>query len=428
NDTVDIPLIQLLGCRLMAGQTSNGGWGYSTWHSSGDEARMRSAMQPKNLSVVNPGRQPDPNAPPTKPPQLHPEAQKIADAVRSGYRSPSVTRGVNSDDNSNTQFAIVGLWCAQKRGVPAYAAFKRIENRFLRSQSPSDHGWGYGHSEMSSTPSMTCAGLIGLAAAAASKPEKVEPVKPTGPPKEKRPEDEDSFFNPPASGGGTDPDIAPEPKTEEQVKEENGPRDNAIKMGLTQIGRLLKGNANAAAGPAGGGWGGVTDLYFFWSLERVGVAFGLETIGDVDWYEWGVAKILPTQQGDGSWHGSYSNEATTCFAILFLKKTNFVSDLSRALKGKVKDPGAAELRGSRGGPLGLNAAGSASAVRSPTAGGAPGAALPPGVTAVGMNPAEAIAEELVVVPEAEWLTKLRVTKESKGAQFTLGIAMAIGRL
>ncbi|MGL4424238.1 MAG: HEAT repeat domain-containing protein, partial [Gemmataceae bacterium] len=126
--------------------------------------------------------------------------------------------------------------------------------------------------------------------------------------------------------------------------------------------------------------------------------------------------------------GSYSNEATTCFAILFLKKTNFVSDLSRALKGKVKDPGAAELRGSRGGPLGLNAAGSASAVRSPTAGGAPGAALPPGVTAVGMNPAEAIAEELVVVPEAEWLTKLRVTKESKGAQFTLGIAMAIGRL
>ena len=186
-----------------------------------------------------------------------------------------------------------------------------------------------------------------------------------------------------------------------------------------------KAKGNGGAGSLGGeGWGGVGDLYFMWSLERVGVAYGLETIGDVDWYEWGATKILASQKSDGSFEGNYSVQAATAFAVLFLKKTNFVADLSRTLKNKVKDPGAAEMRGSRGG---MNAGGSREAMRKEGE-PSPSGPLPPGVTAVGVNPSEAIAEELTNATDKEWLGRLRSVKENKGGQYTYGLAIAIGRL
>src|SRR5207248_1451542 len=55
------------------------------------------------------------------------------------------------------------------------------------------------------------------------------------------------------------------------------------------------------------------DYYFLWSLERVGVAYGLDTIGKKDWYRWGAEMLLVAQNPDGSW----GNDVDTCFALLF---------------------------------------------------------------------------------------------------------------
>jgi hypothetical protein len=448
NDPSDVPLIQLLGCRLLAGQNAAGGWTYQAWNGTGDDAGIRKRVGVKDPKLIRPEPRPDPNAPPPTPPKLHPDADKIYRAVRAGARTVPGLGTYAGDDNSNTQFAIVGLWVAQRRGVPCGAAFRAIDARYMRSQSPTDHGWSYNATAGHSTPSMTCAGLLGLAVAAAHEAGRLPGDRAdagAAPAQPNRPKDDDPFFNPPTGKGGGDPD-APPPEEEEQEegrKKTNPFRDAAIKRGLEAIGRLLKG-AGAGRGPAGGeaavgpgglgaaGWGGITDLYFFWSLERVAVAFGLDTIGEVDWYSWGAAQILKMQAADGSWAGNYQTEATTAFAILFLAKSNFVTDLSARIKGKVKDPGVAELKGERGGVLGLKASGSAEAVRTPGSTG-PANAAPgqgPGDLAqvVGQTMADKVAAGLVKATDKQWPTRLQQAKDEKGGQYTAALVAAAAQL
>ena len=89
--------------------------------------------------------------------------------------------------------------------------------------------------------------------------------------------------------------------------------------------------------------GGKT-YYFLWSLERVAVALDLDTLGGKDWYGWGSEVLLANQAADGSWHGEYAGPVDTCFALLFLKRTNLTADLTAGLKGKTHDPGAITLK------------------------------------------------------------------------------------
>ena len=83
----------------------------------------------------------------------------------------SRTRGDLWDDNSNTQFGILGTWVARRNGVPVEAALDRIENRFVGRQNPRTGGWAYsGLTGGPGSPSMTCCGLLGLATAPARVP------------------------------------------------------------------------------------------------------------------------------------------------------------------------------------------------------------------------------------------------------------------
>ena len=79
---------------------------------------------------------------------------------------------------------------------------------------------------------------------------------------------------------------------------------------------------------------GGKSYYFFWSLERVGVILDQDKIGGHDWYAWGSEILVANQGGDGSWHGEYPPAVDTCFALLFLKRSNVARDLTSALKGK----------------------------------------------------------------------------------------------
>src|SRR5262249_7646553 len=84
--------------------------------------------------------------------------------------------------------------------------------------------------------------------------------------------------------------------------------------------------------------------YLMWSLERVAVAYDLKTIGHKDWYAWGAEILVASQGADGSWEGEHGAPVDTCFALLFLKRTNLAQDLTSSLKGRVQDPGEVTLK------------------------------------------------------------------------------------
>ena len=79
------------------------------------------------------------------------------------------------------------------------------------------------------------------------------------------------------------------------------------------------------------------NLYYLWSLERVAVLYSLKKIGDKDWYAWGAALLVASQQPDGHWLGIQYPGGNfplidTCFALLFLKRANFVKDLTQKIE------------------------------------------------------------------------------------------------
>jgi hypothetical protein len=179
---------------------------------------------------------------------------------------------------------MLALWAARRHDVPVERLSELVNRRFRTGQQPTG-GWGY-HYKSTPTQSMTCVGLIGL-----------------------------------AIGHGT-------------AHEVEGPRkgpsltDPAIEKGLQALGKFV------GAPKRGKGSTPMVSLYFLWSVERVGVLYDLKTIGGKDWYTWGVEMLLPNQKADGSWvspaHGGPVID--TSMALLFLRRANLTTDLSRSLR------------------------------------------------------------------------------------------------
>ena len=57
-------------------------------------------------------------------------------------------------------------------------------------------------------------------------------------------------------------------------------------------------------------------IYYLYGVERAGMLYGTDLIGTRDWYDEGAAWLIAHQMENGSW----KNESDTCFAILFLKR------------------------------------------------------------------------------------------------------------
>lgn len=57
--------------------------------------------------------------------------------------------------------------------------------------------------------------------------------------------------------------------------------------------------------------------YYLYGLERAGMLFGTEVIGNHRWYREGAEQLLKDQKANGSWGREVTD---TCFAILFLKR------------------------------------------------------------------------------------------------------------
>jgi hypothetical protein len=78
------------------------------------------------------------------------------------------------------------------------------------------------------------------------------------------------------------------------------------------------------------------DLYYLWSVERVAMLYNLKTIGKKDWYSWAAHMLVVNQNADGKWSGGHYHGSSpvidTCLALLILRRTNFVPDLTESLR------------------------------------------------------------------------------------------------
>jgi hypothetical protein len=272
---------------------------------------------------------------------------------------------------------------------------------------------------------MYCAGLIGLSTGIARREErraKAEQAKKEKAPakgeSEAKKHPDDPFFNPP-------PKAAEPKKPPPRVLDE---RDRAAQRGFAGLGAHVAASAQTGRGALvlntqSAGGHGRDDLYFFWSLERACVIYGVEKFGGVDWYEAGAHSLVHSQGQDGSWANasSYGPEVNTAFAVLFLCKSNLARDLS----GKVQKETATEMRaGALPGVDPKVAAGGTGATGTDTNPG-PGAPVLPGVTG---NEAVILAVELTRAGGKAWDDSLRKLRDTKGGVYTRALVESVNRL
>ena len=86
-------------------------------------------------------------------------------------------------------------------------------------------------------------------------------------------------------------------------------RDPIVKNGVAWI----TANYDIDSNPKkGGAW----LYYYLYGLERVGMLYDTKLFGNRDWYQEGAKWLLEKQGANGAWNAEWD----TCFAILFLKK------------------------------------------------------------------------------------------------------------
>lgn len=213
-------------------------------------------------------------------------------------------RGLGSEDNSNTQFAILALREAAILGVSINRrTWELAEAHYIETQNP-DGGWGY-HVNQSSTGSMTCSGIGSLQICEQMLGSGEDDLNPDGTPK---------------CCNGT-------------------PHSNrALRRGTEWLGRHF------AVGINPGEQGGMWPLYFLYGVERAGRLSARRFFGPHDWYREGAAYFVERQSlQDGSFTGTSAAETdpvvASSFALLFLSK-----GLAPVLINKLNYGGANEAR------------------------------------------------------------------------------------
>jgi hypothetical protein len=428
-DTDDIPLIESMTVRLLAGQNAAGGWTYKCPNIGKSEVvRLTTVVKDK---ADKPPDKRDASKKDGERRQRGPsdEIKSQLDALNRGRvarLAPSFAGGGGGvGDNSNTQFAILGLWVSRRHGMPVERALYRIDRRFRASQN-SDGGWGYtphpeGSSEANapdSSVAMTCAGLLGIAAGHAAS---TTVLKARDPNKDKENTDDADH------------------KKETAGRDLN--KDPRVLAGLIAIGKWIgtrAENGERATVPAM--FSPPDKLYYtFWSVERVAVAYSLDTIGNRDWYAWGADVIVERQLRDGSWGAGYREGGVdTSFALLFLRRANLANDLSTTLKGKVRDPGRVTLKA--GGGDSKPELPEVPKEKPPPRETAPVDSKPaepskekpsvpkPTPPAAGEGDAARLAQELIQANPAKQERLLDTLRENKGAEYTQALVKAIPKL
>jgi hypothetical protein len=174
-------------------------------------------------------------------------------------------------DNSNSQYAVLGAWAAARdRSIEIGQGFWAPVLRHWLAVQNKDGGWGY-MGGIASSGTMTCAGIASTLVCM------------------------DNL----QSGDFL------------QCKTARTNASHSVEAGLEWL------ENNFTNGEAG-----VWPLYYYYGLERVGLASGMKYFGPTDWYKTVGKTILGMQQPDGSWCFQAADEpgkvVGTGYALLFL--------------------------------------------------------------------------------------------------------------
>jgi hypothetical protein len=177
-------------------------------------------------------------------------------------------------DNSNSQYAALGLKACAAGGCEIEAAVLSRAIEWWEKSQQNDGGWSY-HSdgvyqkELGVYGSMTAGAVSSLII--------LKQIK------------------------NSDPRIA-----------------SSVTRGVGWMSENFTVENNARALPNRGDW----QHYYLYGMERVGDLYPTEKFGKRAWYAIGAAYLLRTQKPDGSWVGPNPDMAVadTCFALLFLER------------------------------------------------------------------------------------------------------------
>jgi hypothetical protein len=302
----DRPLIQALALRLLAGQLQDGGWDY--------ECPLLQAQEMQQLFAFLRSHK-DPKKKPLAAASLGPNLRDLPVVQNQGKLKGQHALREARSNNSTTQFALLALWAARRHGVPTEQALLAAHDRFVVTQC-TDGGWDYmarannaggpPTASTSSTNTMTCVGLLALAMGHGASPEI----------------------------DGANPKDGKEPVIKPALGDAN------IRKALAALGRHIGQPVEVTKLQSLP----VQNLYFLWSVERVAMLFDVNTIDGKDWYGWGAQTLLTQQGSDGRWGSAiYPGEdptVNTCFALLFLRRSNLVQDLTVTLRlnSGIRDP------------------------------------------------------------------------------------------
>jgi hypothetical protein len=101
--------------------------------------------------------------------------------------------------------------------------------------------------------------------------------------------------------------------------------DDAVEMGLGWLGY----NFSVTKNPGHGAW----LYYFLYGLERVGSLTRVEQMGDRWWYIEGAKYLVAEQERDGMWKYRDQPEGKTAFALLFLRRATSLGAVETGKSG-----------------------------------------------------------------------------------------------
>lgn len=176
-------------------------------------------------------------------------------------------------DNSNTQFAVLGLRSIILAGVEVPEdVLQKAHNHYISTQA-SDGSWGY-RGEGKGYGSMTCAGFASIYI------------------------------------------------TNSELNAKNG-KGGAMPQQATKTLEWIVKNFSVEENP---GRGNSWHYYYLYSMERAGIITGLKKFGSYDWHLEGAKFLVFSQNPDGSWQEATEGKRdggeviTTSFGLLFLGK------------------------------------------------------------------------------------------------------------
>jgi hypothetical protein len=170
--------------------------------------------------------------------------------------------GPDRGDNSNSQYAALGLRACHDSGIVLPKEVVAKAARSWRDLQGPAGGWSYGPKNNSAYGSMTAGAVAALTIC-------------------------------------------------DYMLETDWKKDAALASGLG----WLAGNFIVTDNPHRPG---PHHFYYLYAVERAGILYGADRIGRFDWYLEGATYLLGNQFDDGSWNKKHVD---TCFAILFLRKS-----------------------------------------------------------------------------------------------------------